>query len=146
MHDDDWFSSADSLKVFAEHMNEKVDCIFSGYSIYTEKTKTLENQTISMARFEAIQTHPYLLFAKNELGPPSVLLFRSSVNELYDPTFKWLVDLEAYIRMMLRFKAVYIPQPLITKKNTIGIITILLGEIVIVVLCNQRQLSYINSR
>ena len=114
MHDDDWFAAVDSLKIFAESISEKVDCIFSGYSIYTEKTKMLENQTISTARFALIQTHPYLLFAKNELGPPSVLLFRSSVNELYDPSFKWLVDLEAYIRMMLRFKAVYIPQPLIT--------------------------------
>ena len=114
MHDDDWFSSADSLKVFAEHINEKVDCIFSGYSIYTEKTKLLKNQTISTSRFETIQTTPYLLFAKNELGPPSVLLFRSSMNELYDPSFKWLVDLEAYIRMMLRYKALYIQQPLIT--------------------------------
>ena len=114
MHDDDWFAAADSLKIFTEHIDEKVDCIFSGYSIYTEKTKMLENQTISTARFALIQTHPYLLFAKNELGPPSVLLFRSSMNELYDPSFKWLVDLEAYTRMMLEFNAVYIPQPLIT--------------------------------
>ena len=114
MHDDDWFAAADSLKIFTEHIDEKVDCIFSGYSIYNEQNKLLVDQTISTARFALIQTHPYLLFAKNELGPPSVLLFRSSMNELYDPSFKWLVDLEAYIRMMLRFKAVYIPQPLIT--------------------------------
>lgn len=114
MHDDDWFASTDSLKIFTEHIDEKVDCIFSGYSIYNEQNKLLVDQTISTARFAVIQTHPYLLFAKNELGPPSVLLFRSSMNELYDPTFKWLVDIEAYIRMMLRYKAVYIPQSLIT--------------------------------
>lgn len=114
MHDDDWFTDADSLKAYVDSISQTVDCIFSGYHTYHEEISKLENKTISQGRFKRIVNHPYYLFASNEIGPPSVVMFRKNMDELYDPALKWLVDLEAYVRMMKRYNCIYISAPLIT--------------------------------
>ncbi len=114
VHDDDWFTNADSLKLFAEAIHGETDCIFSGYIAFYEESEKQIDKTISLQRFERIKNHPYFLFASNEIGPPSVVMFRKTINELYDPSFKWLVDLEAYIRILLKYQCSYIPKPVIT--------------------------------
>lgn len=113
MHDDDWLAGPDSLQLFANELKEDIDLVFSGYSIYDEATTVTTDQTISPDRFKVICNHPYYLFAKNELGPPSVLLFRKSILHPYDPAFKWLVDIEGYIGMITSYKSTYVAKPLI---------------------------------
>lgn len=114
MHDDDWFSNADSLGAYAKEINDKVDCIFSGYTAFYEDSSKSVNKTISNKEFSNLRGYPYYLFGDNVIGPPSVVLFRKDIQELYDPGLKWLVDLEAYVRILKRYNCVYISAPLIT--------------------------------
>lgn len=113
IHDDDWFSGESSLQVFQEATAKEVDCIFSGYIAHYERTGNEIDKTISQKRFTRIYNHPYYLFSSNDLGPPSVVMFRKSMLELYDPGLKWLVDIEAYVRMLSRYRCMYIDKPLI---------------------------------
>jgi GT2 family glycosyltransferase len=114
IHDDDWLTDADSLQKFADAASENVDCIFCGYHAYFENSRKSINKTINPKEFQRIYKHPYYLFASNDLGPPSVVMFRKAISELYDPSLKWLVDIEAYVRMMQKYRCVYINKPLIT--------------------------------
>lgn len=114
MHDDDWFTDPNSLKEFSELISAVTDCIFSGYYAFYEEQSKLLNKTISQNGFQRIKKYPHFLFGDNVIGPPSVLLFRNGMKELYDPHLKWLVDLEAYVRMLKSYQCVYINKPLIT--------------------------------
>jgi glycosyltransferase involved in cell wall biosynthesis len=113
IHDDDWLANPEALQLFANEIKNGVDLIFSGFSVFDETTNTITDNTISIKRFNTICNHAYYLFAKNELGPPSVLLFRKTIQHPYDPTLKWLVDIEGYTRMISASKSSYIAQPLI---------------------------------
>jgi len=114
MHDDDWFTNPYALENYAAQLDEGADVLFSGYYAHDERSGRLKNKTISISRFQSIKKDPFRLFANNLIGPPSVVLFRRSMQELYDPRLKWLVDLEAYTRMLRRYSCRYIPHPLIT--------------------------------
>lgn len=114
MHDDDWLSDRYALENFAAQIDEGADVLFSGYYAYEEANKSSKNKTIRPHQFQAIRKDPYRLFADNLIGPPSVVLFRKSMQELYDPKLKWLVDLEAYVRMIRRYTTRYIASPLVT--------------------------------
>lgn len=113
MHDDDWFSNPDSLATYAGAIKDTVDCIFSGYTAFYEAGSKSINKTISTNQFSKLKSYPYYLFGNNVIGPPSVVLFRRDLQELYDPGLKWLVDLEAYVRMLKNCKCIYIAAPLI---------------------------------
>jgi glycosyltransferase involved in cell wall biosynthesis len=114
MHDDDWLTDRYSLENFAAHIDEGADVLFSGYLSFDEKNSQSLNKTISQNTFQLVRKDPYRLFANNVIGPPSVVLFRKSMQELYDPKLKWLVDLEGYIRMIRRYTSRYIALPLVT--------------------------------
>jgi glycosyltransferase involved in cell wall biosynthesis len=113
IHDDDWFNDADSLKIYAEYTTGEAECIFSGYKAFFESSNKLIDKGISVKQFNKIKAHPYYLFGDNLIGPPSVALFKKSIVELYDPQLKWLVDLEAYVRMLTHYNCIYIPVPLV---------------------------------
>lgn len=114
MHDDDWFTDRYALENFAAQLDEGADVLFSGYYSQDERSGVKKNKTISLARFQSIKKDPYRLFSNNLIGPPSVVFFRKSMQELYDPSLKWLVDLEAYVRMIRRYSCRYIALPLVT--------------------------------
>lgn len=113
IHDDDWFCTADSLKTYAANIKNEIDCIFSGYKAFFETNHKLIDKSISVKKFERIKEHPYFLFGDNVIGPPSVVMFKKDMLELYDPQLKWLVDLEAYVRMLRKYQCAYIPLPLV---------------------------------
>jgi glycosyltransferase involved in cell wall biosynthesis len=114
IHDDDWLTDEHALSKFADAISPDVDCIFCGYVAFYERQNISINKTISQHIFKQISRHPYRLFASNLIGPPSVLMFRKGVRELYDPALKWLVDIEAYVRMIGKYRCTYIDMPLIT--------------------------------
>ncbi|MBM3412527.1 MAG: glycosyltransferase family 2 protein [Bacteroidetes bacterium] len=115
MHDDDWFTDKYALEYFAAQLDDGADVLFSGYYAHNERNNQVKNKTIAPGRFQVVKKDPFRLFANNIIGPPSVVLFRRRMHELYDPQLKWLVDLEAYVRMMRRYSCRYIPHPLITR-------------------------------
>ncbi len=113
MHDDDYFSDADSLNAFANAIDDEKEVIFSGYNAYFESTKHYINKTIDERSFQKIKKNPFLLLAENKIGNPSVVLFKNNANAWYNPSYKWLVDIEGYIRMLQTTTCGYIDKPLI---------------------------------
>ncbi|MBM3914869.1 MAG: glycosyltransferase family 2 protein [Sphingomonadales bacterium] len=114
MHDDDWLTDQYSLEHFVASISVGTDVLFSGYRTFNEVSKTVTDKTLNLTQFKMLQRNPYRLFAENIIGPPSVVLFRSDMVERYDISLKWLVDLEAYIRMIRGYSCHYISHPLIT--------------------------------
>jgi len=112
MHDDDYFTSPNSLQDFVNQIDSTVGCIFSGYDAVYENGQ-IKNMTISSNRFKQFVHQPVSLFSDNIIGPPSVMMFRKSVTETFDERLKWIVDWECYIRLASKYKLKYISKPLI---------------------------------
>lgn len=112
MHDDDYFTSPDSLQEFVDQIDPNLDCIFSGYHAVYENG-AIKNMTISSTRFKQFIQHPLSLFSGNIIGPPSVMMFKKTVKETFDERLKWIVDWEYYIRLAYKYKLKYVSKPLI---------------------------------
>lgn len=114
MHDDDWFSNADSLKEFAGHIRKTGDeLIFSAYTnVYPNGTK--KNITLTGFYLNRLKKSPDSLFASNRIGPPSVVLFKKNSSLYFDNRMKWLVDIDFYITYLKNCQGlIYIKQPLV---------------------------------
>ncbi len=113
LHDDDWLAGPDSLLHYAQAIRPDIDLIFGGYEAVYEETGKTENRTISLSQFNRLVRSPNRLFAGNLLGPPSVLMYRRTLKESFDPNLKWIVDWEGYIRMLQTHRAVYVDRVLV---------------------------------
>lgn len=113
LHDDDWLSDPDSLTHYANAIRPEVDLVFGGYEAVYEIDGRREHRTITQGQFHRLTRNPYRLFAGNLIGPPSVLMYRRTVAEQFDPQLKWIVDWEGYIRMLQQHSAVYIDRVLV---------------------------------
>lgn len=113
IHDDDWLASPKALEEFYAATKNGTRFIYSArYDFYEHNGKYVQ-KSISNYHFSKILKNPYLLIADNYLGPPSVLMFHKSVTEYYDTKLTWYVDIEFYIRMLLKEGATYVTTPLI---------------------------------
>jgi glycosyltransferase involved in cell wall biosynthesis len=116
MHDDDWFSRPDSLECFATvaKANEVGSFIFSGFAEVDEEKQTTKQSTISNFYLRLLRKSPLTLFKKNFVGHPSTTLIGRNCGHIYDSRFKWVVDIEFYIRYLTNHKKlVAIKKPLI---------------------------------
>ncbi len=107
MHDDDWFSTNNSLQNFADASLKGPKFIYSSYSNFIETEGRLQPVRHNKAQLNRILKQPLLLLSENIIGPPSVTLFHRSILEKYDERMKWRVDLEYYIRIIKKEKEVY---------------------------------------
>ncbi|HZE85435.1 MAG TPA: glycosyltransferase [Puia sp.] len=118
MHDDDWFASRDSLATFAAAAGSlsaapppaaissrhtpvppRATFIFSAYSnIYPDGRK--KDIQITPSRYGTLLKKPATLLAGNCIGPPSCVLFKKREGLFFDRRFKWLVDIDFYIRYL----------------------------------------------
>ena len=112
MHDDDYFTSTTSLQTFVNQIEPGVDCLFSGYKAVYENGGE-KDMTISQRKFDQFTHQPLSLFAKNIIGPPSVMMFKKEIKETFDERLKWIVDWEYYIRLALNYKLKYVKEALI---------------------------------
>jgi len=114
MHDDDWFASSESLRIFAEHTNKERRFVFSGYTRVYEKGARSNKMVWKSPYNKRVLKEPALLFANNLIGPPSVTLIHKSLAETYDEALTWWVDIDLYIRVLnTEKKYVYINSSLI---------------------------------
>ena len=114
MHDDDWFSSPDSLALFAKAAEqERGDFIFSSYYNVSLKTGKQKVALLPAFRFRVLKKEPVSLLSRNIIGPPSVVMHRNDGHFWYDTKLKWLVDIDMYARRIEKEELVYIPDPLI---------------------------------
>lgn len=114
MHDDDWFSGADSLQQFAACAQQhKEDFIFSAF---INKFENSGKEILSLAgsfRLRQLKKQPASILSKNIIGHPSTTLHRNDGLYSYDEKLKWLVDVEMYMRRAQANKVNYIPEPLV---------------------------------
>ncbi|MEZ5017645.1 MAG: glycosyltransferase family 2 protein [Flavipsychrobacter sp.] len=113
IHDDDWFANPDALSRYVAAITPDCRYIFSGYNAYYENDNRYVDKTVAKAKFDHISKKPFRLLSGNIIGPPSVLMFHKSIKDYYEPELKWLVDIEYYISVLLKEKAIYINEPLI---------------------------------
>ena len=113
IHDDDWLAHENALAMFVEATGKGARFIYGARNDYYEATGQLVPMPITQEHFNKISNDPYLLMADNVLGPPTVLMFHSSVKEYYDPALTWFVDIEYYATFLGKEPAVYIPVPLV---------------------------------
>lgn len=101
MHDDDWFSNTNSLKLFADVAKTvKTDFIFSGYINVDLATGEKKEHIITIYDLKRISQNPLYLFRTNYIGHPSTTLIRNTQREWFDDRVKWVVDFEFYIRAL----------------------------------------------
>jgi glycosyltransferase involved in cell wall biosynthesis len=103
MHDDDWFSTDNSLELFDKAAGKGKNFIFSGYTNVWETGSRIEMNFPSEMQCEII-ANPMLLLAENVIGPPSVTMVHSSVKQRYDTFMKWRVDIDFYVRLLRDLK------------------------------------------
>ncbi len=102
MHDDDWFSSPESLQKFADAaLNTSGSFIFSAYNNVSLSGKEL-NKFLTKPKKEMLEHNLLSLFYSNVIGHPSTAMHKKDDTVLYDPQFKWLVDIDFYIRYLLK--------------------------------------------
>lgn len=114
MHDDDWFARENSLDIFASFTETQPPFIFSNYYSVDEEKEINKLNLLSTVWKKRILREPFVLYASNRIGPPSVTMLHHRIRERYDPAYKWLVDLEYYIRVLEKEKSfTHIAEPLI---------------------------------
>lgn len=102
MHDDDWFSSGNSLEKFAAAISQNPSASFL-FSAYTnvDDTSGKEGEVYLTRRDEQRLRHNSLyLFRKNYIGNPSCTIMKRDEALLYDTRFRFVVDFEFYIRYL----------------------------------------------
>lgn len=101
MHDDDWFSSMDSLQIFCNAVNNNAEASFF-FSDYTNHY--LQKGKIEIVQLESFRKYllknPATLISKNVIGPPSVTMYKNDKSEVYDAKTKWVVDIDFYIHYL----------------------------------------------
>ena len=115
LHDDDWLASPEALQlmVTALEQNPKAGFVFSAYNNVYEDGK-VEQVVLSDKQETLLREEPLRLFIKNFIGHPSVILHRRTCGLWYDETIKWVVDFEAYIRVIREGKSfIYLKEPLL---------------------------------
>jgi glycosyltransferase involved in cell wall biosynthesis len=115
MHDDDWFASADSLDdyVGAITAHPEARFIFSAYrDVFLDEGRERE-MYLPKARYKAFLRDKTILFGKNIVGPPSVVLYKRLPAVEFDPAVKWVVDIDFYIRILAKGQPVYIGKILV---------------------------------
>jgi glycosyltransferase involved in cell wall biosynthesis len=115
MHDDDWFSSPDSLKKFSDAtLNSSKSFIFSAYKdVHTHSSKEV-NEFFEPSKKVLLDEDPLNLFSLNVIGHPSTVMHKKDTAIVYDPQFKWVVDIDFYIRYLQKYPGYeHIPEMLV---------------------------------
>lgn len=116
MHDDDWFAHENVLHILHETLIATdarfIHCNYR--NILLDNThKEIPRIKGSSFRNWWVKKSPETLYARNIIGPPSVVCVHRSITERYDKRMKWLVDIDYYIRILKKEKAFYIKDILI---------------------------------
>jgi glycosyltransferase involved in cell wall biosynthesis len=115
MHDDDWFVSNEALQLFYNAtIASRSTFFFCAYqNVYLDQNKN-ELVHLPSARWKRVTKYFPALYARNVIGPPSVVLVKNGSGILYDSRMKWLVDIDFYIRVLHNTTAHHIPELLVS--------------------------------
>ena len=114
MHHDDWFSENEALEKMMKMTEIHTDAlIFAGIKGEFIREKRTYVNLPSQSKITELQNDPFSLIWANVIGPPSTILF-PKINVEFDKALIWLVDIEFYLQLMLKYnlKLVYIEEVL----------------------------------
>jgi glycosyltransferase involved in cell wall biosynthesis len=104
MHDDDWFVDNNSLQAFADNTSGNKKFIIARYFNVLSSGKIIE-AAFPKSWERRIIDNPLILLSQNVIGPPSVMMIHKSCKEDWDTRMKWRVDIDYYVRILLKEKA-----------------------------------------
>lgn len=116
LHHDDWFSCSTSLGRFVEAINRRpdVDFVFSAANACEDDGQLIFFHCPSPAQIALLTRNPVALQFGNFIGAPSATLFRKPSGFKFDTRLQWVVDVDAYLRLLgphPRFE--FIAEPLV---------------------------------
>jgi glycosyltransferase involved in cell wall biosynthesis len=105
MHDDDWFADENALGKFVEVIkNTGSPFIYSGSYHVNAKTNDRSLDAPSSKKKYLREALPLSLLFSNIIGHPSVTMFKNDPQLRFDEQFKWVIDIDFYIRYLSRCK------------------------------------------
>lgn len=103
MHHDDWFATDKALGKFIDLMERNPQSDF-GYSksVNIEIESGKKTHRHAQKYVKMLEKNPLELLKGNRIGAPSVCVFKNGLGILFDNTFKWVVDVDFYIAVLLK--------------------------------------------
>lgn len=117
LHHDDWLTSRDSLGRFVEamQMNPAVTLAFSAANACENDGSLIFLHAPSVEQVDSFRRSPLTLQFANFIGAPSATIFRKRPEFAFDTKFSWVVDIDAYIRLVGPSpQCIYLRQPLVS--------------------------------
>jgi len=101
MHDDDWFADPYALEKFAAAAQSTTAAfIFCSAGNVMAKNKTRRVDKLTGSRKQMLDESPLSLLYTNIIGHPSVTMYRREEAIVFDARFKWVIDIDFYIRYL----------------------------------------------
>jgi len=108
LHHDDWFAEVGSLGKMVNLLekNPQANLAFCGCLNFNPKDELQFVHTARIEQINRLRKDPEFLFAGNFVGAPSTTIFRNGLDVYFDSQFKWVVDLDFYMRI-IRIKGLF---------------------------------------
>lgn len=115
LHADDWFASPDALNKFAAVCcKSSSSFVFCASREISKEGKCIKELRPSSAKLRLLEEDPLCLVQDNLIGHPSVVLHKRDSSLQYNNAYKWVVDIDFYIRFLEKHPSFeYISDPLI---------------------------------
>lgn len=102
LHHDDWLNNPEALSncILVFKNTPSAEVVFER-GITADRSEDSIKPELPDKYYEDIYINPILLLLHNVIGPPSNIIMRNTIAERYDEHYKWLVDIEFYIRLII---------------------------------------------
>ena len=117
LHHDDHFTDKTSLGKFMDvfEKDPEVSFVFSWSKIVFKPDNALFIHKQKSGQLKRMNEEIEFLFFRNVIGGPSAVCFKNDPTIIFDKNYKWLVDVEFYIKYLKKHpKFVSIPETLVT--------------------------------
>lgn len=117
MHHDDYFVYQDSLSEYLRHIEKcgsAVDFVFSATLLSYADSGIKSEYLINPNILKNLDKQPAILFERNLIGAPSVCMYKRNLSLSFDKSLIWLVDVEFYSRILLKYSFSYIDKTLVS--------------------------------
>jgi len=91
LYQDDYFYDSNSLRDITQHFTERTKWLATGCTHTIDGVNTFNNH------------RPYYSDSENTIGSPSVITFRREIKERFDPNFHWVLDLDWYKQLYIKY-------------------------------------------
>ena len=115
LHHDDYFYKEDSLEKLVGLLDENPESkvVFCSSRHVDSSYKSVSSHILKKENMLKVSDNPNILFMRNLIGAPSIMMYHRDVNIYFDKRMKWLVDLDFYIQILKKNSFVYTKEELV---------------------------------